>query len=150
MKYHKNYDYFINFLSETFPDIPKIEIVYRNFDILLAIIENKNSCCAEEISYEVDLTEQRIRVKLRELENEEILTCKKEKKPNNSYKKKYYSSVLGKDFIEKFKKYLSCSICGGKLGKFGGIIHSNISLRENRIFCTAKCRNEWCDSVKRD
>jgi len=152
MKFHKNYDNYLNFLSANFPDIPNIEIIFRNFNVLATIIDNKNSVCAEEISYEVDLSEQRIRVKLRELENEGIINFKKKKQINNSYKKKYYSTLLTGDFIEEFREYISCCKCGKKLGKFGGIIHSNIerSVCPEKIFCSTKCRNEWCYKSARD
>lgn len=147
MKFHKNYDYYINFLSETFPDIPKVEIIFKNFDILSMIVDNKNSACTEEISYEVNLSQQRIRIKLRELENEGIVKSKKEKKPNHSYKKKYYSSLLTRDFIEEFRKYLSCYKCGKVFGKFGGIVHQNRSIQSTKIFCSKHCRDEWCYNV---
>ena len=149
LKYHKNYDYYIEFLSEQFPRIPKVEIILRNFDIICAIVDNDNSACVEEISYEVNISEQRIRVKLRELENEKIITSKREKKPNTSYNKKYYSTYLDKEFTDKFKKYLKCSYCGDYIGKFGGIVHINIerSVRTAKIFCSKECRNRWCYSV---
>lgn len=144
MKFHKNYDYYINFLSETFPKLHKVEVIFRNFDILSMIVDNKNSACAEEVSYEVNLSQQRIRVKLRELENEGIIKSKKEKKPNHSYRKKYYSCLLDKDFIEKFKKHLTCNRCDKRLGKFGGIVHQNRSIQSTKIFCSKQCRDEWC------
>lgn len=144
MKFHKNYDYYINYLSKIFKDIPKIEVVLKNFDVLKVVVDNDNSASVEEVSYDVNLSEQRIRVKLRELENEGIITSKKEKKPNHSYKKKYYSSLLTGDFIDEFRKYISCYKCGNTFGKFGGIVHQNRPLHSTKIFCSKECRNEWC------
>ena len=143
MKYHKNYNNYMNFLSDTFPNVQKIEFVYKNFDMVIAIIDNDNFVCADELYYELNLSLHRIRVKLRELENEGILKSVREKKINNSYKKKYYSCLLSSEVIEKLKSYLYCDKCGKRLSKFGGIVHTNIECK-TKIFCTKECRDEWC------
>lgn len=144
-RFHKNSENYINLMEELFPELPNLEIFYRCFDIVKLLDKLKVPASVNELSYELNLSDQRIRIKLRDLVKTGICSMENVKKTNEIYSRNYYKLLINSEIIKRFEKYIFCHRCTKVFGKFGGIIFVNRAIPDGiKVFCSIRCRNLWC------
>lgn len=143
--FHKNKDNYVNLLKELFPDVEDVETFYINFNIIKLLEKLKKPATINELSYELKISDQRLRVKLRNLSDAGICSIENKNKSNEKYSRNYYKLLVNSETIKKFGNYVICCRCGNTFNKYGGIIFINNSSSDGiRVFCSKECRNRWC------
>lgn len=123
-----------------------LKIIYKHFDIIYCIYENNNWMNSKELSEDLDISEQRIILKVSELKRFHLLKIGSFKKTNNLRSRQHYDNILDDNFIKEFNEFIKCDKCNCYCGKFGGIIHTNVcSETPHIIFCSKECRDEYFD-----
>lgn len=134
---NRRFERFLEFLCEEFKDTcygeVEIELIYRNFDILKCLIINGDFLSITDVAKLISNCRDIARSKLFKLEKENLISS------NRFNRKKYYTSNIENDFINRFEKYTKCYNCGKFLGRNGGILHENIEY-ETKIYCSKKCK----------
>ena len=117
--------------SEFNLSLKEIELIFINFDVIECLLK-KDFLSISDISGVILKCRNITRSKLFNLEKGKIVSS------NRVCRRKFFTIIIDRNILEKFRKYCYCNRCGKILGS-NVAIHDNI-MYEKKFYCSKRCK----------